>query len=297
MRKETLKSLKESRKKKIALVLFLIAIAGLSAVYALLQTKTSMAILTTPPPGIPGPYYVTAEAKIQGTVADFVAIKTKMSGTYSSDGTYVQWGTNPFHRVYSDNTLQEVYYGLLNDVTNYFTSSLANSLTNTFTNMKNVGAIDPTSSLGSIRYFGNIPGTGIIDSPGTGYVSKYATPASPVVKSTVNITLRLDPPKAERMNITDLYPNTFAWEGSQVELKKYKIGVGLVFTAYVSVTPSPDGSNMRFTIYYNQATSILQSLHEDEYIHLSYKLTAPNTAGEYTLPSATMTYGIPPSPP
>jgi len=297
MKKETLKSLKESRQKKIALALFLIAIAGLSAVYALLQTKTSMAILTTPPPGIPGPYYVTAEAKIQGTVADFVAIKTKMSGTYSSDGTYVQWGTNPFHRVYSDNTLQEVYYGLLNDVTNYFTSSLANSLTNTFNNMKNVGAIDPTSSLGSIRHFGNIPGTDIIDSPGTGFVSKHATPASPVAKSTVNITLRPDPPKAERMNITDLYPNSFTWEGSQVILKKYKIGIGLVATAYVTATPAPDGSNMRFSIYYNQATSILQTLHEDEYIHLSYKLTAPNTAGEYTLPSATMTYAIPPSPP
>jgi len=297
MKKESLKSLKESRKKKIALALFLIAIAGLSATYALLQTKTSMAILTTPPPGIPGPYYVTAEAKIQGTVADFVAIKTKMSGTYSSDGTYVQWGTNPFYRVYSDNTLQEVYYGLLNDVTNHKTSNLPTSLVNKFTEMKNVGAIDPTSSLGPIRYFGNIPGTDVIESPGTGLVIKYATPASPVMRSTVNITLRLDPPKAERINITDLYPNTFTWEGSQVILEKLKIGVGSVATAYVSATPTPDGSNMKFTIYYNQATSILQSLHEDEYVYVTYKLIAPNTAGEYTLPSATMTYAIPPSPP
>jgi len=126
---------------------------------------------------------------------------------------------------------------------------------------------------------------------------KYATPASPVMKSIVNITLRIDPPKAERMNITDFYPNTFTWEGSQIMLEKYKIGMGLVATAYVSVTPTPEGSNMKFNVYYDQATSILQSLHEDEYVYVTYKLIAPNTAGEYTLPSAIMTYTIPPSPP
>jgi len=289
MKNEIMKNLRESRKKKLALALCLITIASLSISYALLQTKTSMAILTTPPPGIPGPYYVTAEARIQGPVADFIAVKTKMSGTYSSDGTYVQWGTNPFYRVYSDNTLQEVYYGLLSDVTNYHTS---NTLVNKFTEMKNIGATDPTSSLGPIRYFGNIPGTDIIESPGTGFVIKYATPASPLMKSTINITLGLDPPRAENMNITDLYPNTFTWEGSQVTLQKYRIGVGLVATASVSVTPTPDGSNMKFTIYYNQATSVLQSLHEDEYIYVTYKLIAPNAAGEYTLPSATTTYTI-----
>lgn len=292
MKRDILKNLRIKPTKKLALVLCIIAITSLSLTYALLQMKISMAILTTPPPGIPGPYYVTAEAKIQGPIVDFVAIKSKMSGTYSSDGTYVQWGTNPFYRVYSDNTLQEVYYGLPSDVTNYFTTNMPNSLTNKFAEMKNIGAMDLASSLGSIRYFGSIPGTGIIESPGTGFVLKYATPASPVARSTVNITLRLDPPKAERLNITDLYPNTFTWEGSQVILEKYKIGIGLVATAYVSVTPTPEGYNMKFTIYYNQATSILQSLHEDEYVCVTYKLIAPNTAGEYTLPSATMTYVI-----
>jgi len=123
MRSYTIKNLKESRKNKFLLIFCLITIASFSIVYALLQTKTSIAILTTPPPDIPGPYYITAEAKIQGTVVNFVAIKTKMSGTYSSDGTYVKWGTNPLYRVYSDNTLQEVYYGLLNDVTNYHAST------------------------------------------------------------------------------------------------------------------------------------------------------------------------------
>ncbi|MEM3753315.1 MAG: hypothetical protein QW778_01820 [Candidatus Micrarchaeaceae archaeon] len=297
MKNEIIKNLKESRKKKLVLAFCLITIASFSTGYVLLQTKTSMAILTPPPPGIPGPYYVTAEAKIQGPVADFLLIKNKMSGTYSPDGTYVQWGTNPFYRVYSDNTLQEVYYGLLSDVTNYHASNHPNSLRNKFTEMKNVGATDPTSILGPIRYFGSIPGSDIIESPGTGFVIKYVTPASPIRKSTVNITLRLDPPKAGHMNITDLYPNTFMWEGSQVKLEKFKIGVGLIVTAYVSVTPTPEGSNMRFTVYYNQATSILQLLHEDEYVYITYKLIAPNTAGEYTLPSAKMTYTIPPSSP
>lgn len=297
MKHEMIKNLKESQTKKLVPIICLITIVILSIAYALLQTKTSMAILTTPPPGILGPYYVTAEAKIQGAVIDFVAIKTKMSGTYSSDGTYVQWGTNLFYRAYSDNTLQEVYYGLLNDVTNYHTSNHPNSLVNKFTEMKNVGAIDPASSLGPMRYFGSIPGIDMIDSPGTGFVIKYATPASPVMKSTINITLRVDPPRAERMNITDLYPNTFTWEGSQVILEKCRIGMGLVATEYVSVTPTPDGSNVKITIHYNQATSILQSLQEDEYVYVTYKLIAPNSAGEYTLPSATMTYAIPLSPP
>lgn len=206
-------------------------------------------------------------------------------------------GNQPFCRVYSDNTLQEVYYGLLNDVTNYKTSNLPNYIVNKFTEMKNVGAVDPTSSLGPIHYFGSMPGTDIVESPGTGFVLKYATPASPVVKSTVNVTLRLDPPKAEDMNVTDLYANAFSWEGSQVVLEKFKIGTGLEATAYVSLTPIPDGSNMKFTIYYSQAALILQSLDEDEYVYASYKLVAPNTAGEYTLPSATMTYTIPPTSP
>jgi hypothetical protein len=293
MKNEIMKNLNETQKKKLLLVLYLITIASFSIVYALLQTKTSMAILTTPPPGIPGPYYVTAEAKIQGPVADFVAIKNQMSGTYSPDGTYVQWGNNPFYRVYSDNTLQEVYYGLLSDVTSYHTANHPNSLSNKFTEMKNVGATDPASSLGSIRYFGNIPRTDIIASPGTGFVIKYATPASPLMKSAVNITLRLDSPRAENMNITDSYPNAFTWEGSQITLQKYRIGAGLVAAASISVTPTPDGSNMRFTINCNQATSILRSLQEDEYVYVTYKLIAPNTPGEYTLPSATMTYTIP----
>jgi len=293
MRNAILRNLKIKPTKKLLLALAIVTITSLSLAYALLQIRTSMAILTTPPPGISGPYYVTAEAKIQGSMADFVTIKTKMGGTYSSDGTYVQWGTNPFYRVYSDNTLQEVNYGVLSDVTSYFTTYMPSSLANKFAEMKNIGAMDPTSSLGSIRYFGNIPGTGIIESPGTGFVIKYATPASPVMESTINITLRLDPPRAERMNITDLYPSTFTWDGSQVVLEKFKIGVGLVETASISLAPTPDGSNMKISIYYNQATSILLTLHEDEYIYVTYKLIAPDTAGEYTLPSATMTYSIP----
>jgi len=95
------------------------------------------------------------------------------------------------------------------------------------------------------------------------------------------------------VNITDLYPNTFTWTGGQVTLQKYRIGVGLVATCSVGVTPTPEGSNMKFNVYYDQATNVLQSLLSDEYVYMSYTLTVPTTSGEYTLPSATMTYSIP----
>jgi len=93
--------------------------------------------------------------------------------------------------------------------------------------------------------------------------------------------------------LTDLYPNTFTWTGSQVVLKKYRAGVGLAATEYTTVTPTSSGSNMTFTVSYDQAPTILQSLQSDEYIHMTYSLTAPEAGGEYTLPPATMHYLIP----
>jgi len=415
-------------RRKVAVAILLVGIVVFSVVYALIQTRTSLAILTTPPPGIPGPYYVTAEAKIYGPVVDLAPIKSKMGGTYASDYTYVQWGTNPFYRVYVDNTLQEVYYGQMIDVMDQISwrpgqypsraslCALENNIINTYNSLENTGAVDPTSELGNLNYFGNMPGTHIaifletlgqgspvsyflntsssqlyvteaggynwnplgrlliflnatkvinaelpvayiddyrakflnatgvqdgmlnwnitlvppspsyplwtwvsvtiylkdlllpvettlpssswkvytvIDSPGTGFVSKYVSPSSPVAGSTVEVTVRLDPPAAGSMNITDLYPNTFTWSGAQVSLQKFRVGVGLVETASVSVTPGLVGSNIQFTVYYSQATNVLQSLLSDEYVYMSYTLTAPSTSGEYTLPSATMTYLIP----
>jgi hypothetical protein len=392
------------RRRKVIAAIALVCIIAFSVVYALTQMKTGFAILTTPPPGIPGSYYVTAEAKIYGPVVDLAAIKSKMNGTYAPDYTYVQWGTNPFYRVYVDNTFQEVYYGQMMDVMDKLSIgfTIENNLANTFISLKNVGAVDPTSIFGEIRYFGNMPGdylvfytqvsgqtcyinvtgqqwyateahadplalvinsTGssagfyrwkftanfpgqitygvylndttclkgdsgntwyggsngfgvtlyfqeitlvetivggqnlkvyeVIDSPGTGFVSKYVSPSSPVIGSTLTITVRLDPPAASKMNITDKYPNTFTWAGGQVTLQKYRVGAGLVASASVSVTPTPDGSNMKFTVYYNQAVDVLQSLLGDEYVYLSYTITAPSTMGEYTLPAATMSYLIP----
>jgi len=401
--------------KRIVLGLILISVVAFSVIYIAFQPSTGFAILTTPPPGIPGPYYVTAEAKIYGPVVDLAAIKSKMGGEYASDYTYVQWGTNPFYRVYVDNTFQEVYYGQMIDVMDQISwrFSLENNINNTYSSLENTGAIDPTSELGNLNYFGNMPGTYIaiflevvasysvsyllnmsssqlydteagghgdpctlllislnatkvinaelpwvgydyqrakflnatsvqdgmlnwnitlvhtgvwmlnarvsvtiylkdlllpvettlpasswkvytvIDSPGTGFVSKYVSPSSPVVGSTVEVTVRLDPPSAGNINITDLYPNTFTWPGGLVTLQKFRIGVGLVATASVSVAPNPVGSNMQFTVYYDQATNVLELLLSDEYVYMSYTLTAPSTSGEYTLPAATMTYLIP----
>jgi len=407
-------------RRKTAVAILLVSIIVFSVVYASIQTRAGLAVLTSPPPGIPGPYYVTAEAKIYGPVVDLAAIKSKMGGAYAIDYTYVQWGTNPFYRVYVDNTLQEVYYGQMIDVINRFGPwggyAMETSFRDTLDNMKNVGALDPSSEMGVIRYFGNLPGTFIgmnpsgthnlntttdswkavvihaksaysyispygyyysstvtidlngtriigltspstttadyrvmnasgysgglekyvwtiyiykatgnrqngdaaatlylgevvhyetnmpdsayrvytvMDSPGTGFVSKYVSPSSPVAGSTINVTVRLDPPSAEKMNITDFYPNTFTWASVDILLEKFKVDTGLEETAYVNVVPVPDGSNMTFTIYYNQALDILQSLQSDEYIYLTYSLRVPDVAGEYTLPAATMSYLIP----
>ena len=151
---------KFSRRRLIALIMF-VGIAVFTVAYALIQTKTSLAVLTAPPPGIPGPYYVTAEAKIYGPVVDLAMIKSKMSGQYASDYTYVQWGANPFYRVYVDNTLQEVYYGQMIDIMDQFNWGFAmeNNLKNTCNNMKISGALDPASILGKIYHFGNLPGS------------------------------------------------------------------------------------------------------------------------------------------
>lgn len=384
-----------------------VGVVVFTVAYALIQTETGLAILTAPPPGIPDPYYVTAETKIYGDVVDLAAIKSKTGGNYSSDYTYVQWGVNPFYRVWVDNTLQEVYFGSMGDVMVQFSHSFAieNSLKGTYYELKNLGAIDPTSIMGKIYYFGNMPGsfiayyvswgsqgrtdylnvtssrwyavagkctsqygngyvevylndticlftewlgvsalsssgswstfyrwkincvpTGssanlryssvclyykdvhnvqtmldnsnlriyeVIDSPGVGFVSKNISPSSTVVSSTVNVTVRFDPPSADNMNITDLYPTTFTWASVDVLLEKFKVGTGLEESAYVNVVPALDGSNMKFTVYYNQAPSILQSLQSDEYVYLTYSLRVPDVAGEYTLPSASMVYLIP----
>lgn len=415
---------KIGRRRTVAAML-LIGIIVFSAVYALFQTKSGFAVLTSPPPGIPGPYYVTAEAKIYGPVVDLSAIKSKTGGTNASDNTYVQWGIDPFYRIYVDNTLQEVYYGQMVEVmdqiswrpgdwqTRASVNALENNMAATYDSLVNTGAIDPTSVLGNLNYFGNLPGTyiaiflginyqvvtyslntsssqwyameaggccyagqmadvslvvamnstialnaslpfvwfeqyrskslnvtgalagklnweitintpyqysyesvtiylkdlsvppettiptsayrvyNVTDSPGTGFVSKHVSPSSPVIGSTISIAVRFDPPAASKTNITDMYPNTFTWAGGQVKLQKFRLGVGLVATAFVSVTPTPEGSNMKFTIYYNQATDILESLLSDEYVHVSYTLTVPSTSGEYTMPSASMTYLIP----
>ena len=397
------------RGRKVIAAIVLVSIIAFSVVYALTQMKTGFAVLTTPPPGIPGPYYVTAEAKIYGPVVDLAAIKSKMGGTYASDYTYVQWGTNPFYRVYVDNTLQEVYYGTIMDVMDRLSwqFKVETDLNDTYNSLLNGGAIDPTSILGQFSYHGNIPGvfvcffydagwgwqwrsefnitttsayaaeaharfidgyygqmdlkcnetlvlgfsghmfaefrdlnmtgwrdylvwdvdtTGglgrvspvgvtlylkdltlletqisetdlriyeVTNSPGTGFVSKIVSPSSPLLGSTVNISDGFDPPAANNVNLTDLYPNTFGWTGSQVILEKYRVGVGIVATASLSVTPAPVDSNMEISITYDQAPSVLQSLLSDEYIHMRYTLTTPSTSGEYTLPAATMSYSIP----
>jgi hypothetical protein len=395
--------------------ILLVGIVVFSAVYALFQTKSGFAVLTSPPPGIPGPYYVTAEAKIYGPIVDLAAIKSKTGGTYASDYTYVQWGTNPFYRVYVDNTFQEVYYGQMVDVLDQFSWNFAleNNAKNTYNVLVNNGAIDPTSILSQISYNGNVPGVFVsftwkdstggfyqyyylnitttapcfaeghvyaaywyaggglellingtrlfyigygtgIDAkvsnasssvgllsftiivnlcyewwkytdvacagvtlyfanvtsweaapsnptiysvqdgcPGTGFVSKSVLPSSPKVGSTLTILDGFDPPAANNVNLTDLFPNTFGWIGGQVALEKYRVRVGLVASASVSVTPTPAGSNMKIQVNYDQAPSILESLLSDEYIHMSYTITAPITSGEYTLPSASMVYSIP----
>lgn len=397
--------------RKSAIAILLVSLVVFATVYAFVQLRSGYAVLTNPPPGIPGPYYVTAEATIYGPVVNLASIKNVTGGQNASDYTYVQWGTNPFYRVYADNLLQEVFYGTLTDVINQFSSMqnypLQTNLFSTFDYLKNYGAIDPSSSVGYEKYFGNVAGAfldtstlggylvtnskswkatlaqarggeywgpgypvyvpatmtvclngsqcatayssgiltttqalnasgfqdgisilnwtfsgnadyggfcsttiyledlqqvqstvafknfTVIDSPGTSFVSKYVSPSSPVAGSTVNVTVRLDPPRAANMNITDLYPNMFTWASVDVLLEKFKAGVGLEESAYVNVVPTPDGSNMKFTVYYNQALGILQSLQRDEYVYLTYSLRVPNTAGEYTLPSASMSYSIP----
>jgi hypothetical protein len=45
--------------------------------------------LTTPPLGIRGPYGVTVEAKIYGSIVDLELIQNKVDGQYADDYTHV----------------------------------------------------------------------------------------------------------------------------------------------------------------------------------------------------------------
>ena len=385
-------------RRKVAVAILLVGMIAFSVAYAFVQTRVGFAVLTTPPPDIPGPYYIAAELKIYGPPVNLATIKSKMSGSYASDYSYVKWGTDPFYKVFADNTFQEVFYGQMVDIMDRLSYSfqIENDLVNTYNTLKNTGAIDPESQAGTRLYFGNMPGlfivvsglsqspstlntitsywyaaqgsskdyyyggnwqvklngticlnvpyyspvinaTGygpnwstwtisridggttfsgvfyfkdlsyfttdmptsnhrmytVIDSPGTGYVTKSLYPSSPKAGSTFTVTVRFDTPTANNANITDYYPNVFTWPGGQVTLKRFKIGVGEVASTTVSVTPVPEFANMKFTINYNQATTVLQSVAGDEYLTMDYSLRAPASAGEYTLPAATIKYTIP----
>lgn len=383
------------------MAILLVGAVAFSIAYALIQTRAGFAILTMPPPDIPGPYYIAAELKIYGPQVNLATIKSKMGGTYAPDYSYVKWGDNPFYKVFADNTFQEVYYGQMIDVMDRLSHNfqIENDLIGTYNTMKNTGAIDPESHPGTILYFGNMPGmfiainqlgqtpctlstitsywyategavnsgwysdtgwevllnnticisvrgsgrprginaTGwesnwgiwtvrrtyggdsfsgsfyfkdlsyfttdmpstnyklytVIDSPGTGYVTKSLSPPSPKAGTTFTVTVRFDTPAANYANITDYYPNVFTWPGGQVTLKKFKIGVGQVASATVSVTPVPELDKMKFTINYDQAPTVLQSIAGDEYIFMDYTLKTPTAPGEYTLPAATIKYTIP----
>jgi hypothetical protein len=375
-------------------------------VWTMSQTGRGLTILASPPPGVTGPYFVIAEAEIYGDHVDLSAIRSTMNGQYSTDYAYVQWGTNPFYRVWSDNTLQQVYSGQMIEVLAYFSTTFQFelSLRTTFDNLKSLGAVDPTSVLGQLQGFGNMPGsyitfqsghygfptvsnyfnftssklyaiegtangygslsvylndslclstgpgsimnaTGtsgglhrwktiegyygntngfgpyfitlycqdfsglsaafdpgssaelrtytIVDSPGTGFILKSLSPASPVAGSTITVKVKLDPPAADNLNITDSYPNSFALSNADALLEKYKVGTGLEDSINVNVVPQANGQNMIFQINFNQAPTILQTLQIDEYLCLSYSLRVPSTAGEYSLPGAIMQYEVP----
>lgn len=383
--------------RRFAIATLLIGVIVVSAAYSLIDLNRGFAVLTTPPPDIPGPHYVAAELKILGPQVNLAKIKSIMGGSYATDYSYVKWGVNPFYKVYADNTFQEVSYGNLVDILNGLSRDFQteNNLINTYNTMKSNGAIDPESQRGTTKFFGSIPGivvavnqlsqspstinvvtsywyatagilstneyvtwniklnqslclsvndwyhtfinasgysancalwtlTGlsgghlstsfyfkdlqyfytdipssvykiytILPTPGTGYVVKSLYPSSPKAGTTFAVNDTFDPPAANYANITDYYTNAFAWGGGQVTLIKFKIGVGQVASSTVSVTPVPEGMNMKFTILYTQASTVLQTIAGDEYVTMVYTLKAPTTASEYTLPAATIKYTIP----
>lgn len=133
----------------------------------------------------------------------------------------------------------------------------------------------------------------ITASPGTGYVTKALNPPSPKAGTVFNVTAYFDTPSATNAKITEYYPNSFGLASTQVTLKRFKTGTGIIASTIVNVSPTLEGANMKFSISYNEAPTILQSISGDEYLALEYSLTAPTLAGEYTLPAAKIEYTIP----
>jgi len=111
--------------RKVIATILLVCTIAFALAYASMRTETGFAVFTKSPPGIPGLFYVTAEATIYGDTVDLASIKSTMNGTYADDHTYVQWGVNPFYRVYADSTFQEVFSGKLIDVLNQFSGACA----------------------------------------------------------------------------------------------------------------------------------------------------------------------------
>ncbi len=124
---------------------------------------------------------------------------------------------------------------------------------------------------------------------GTGFAKKlHSTYVLPNEEFTVSINI--DPPAAQQLNVEDYYPSEFTLVGNTVTVERYTDGSTVPSqTKTLSVSPSAQGDYMKITL---PNDSILQNLARDEFVIVKYTLKAPQVADytQYTIPSPVISY-------
>ncbi len=127
---------------------------------------------------------------------------------------------------------------------------------------------------------------------GTGFARKdFPKGVSP--NEEFDVVINLDPPAAQSVSIIDYIPADFTLVDGTVTVEKYKdFAKSPSSTKTLSVSLTPDGSNMKFQL---SNDPILQNLAEDEFLVVRYKLRAPSVSQttEYTIPKPVITYVSP----
>lgn len=126
------------------------------------------------------------------------------------------------------------------------------------------------------------------ESPGTGFALKEIVPETSHPNQDVNVTLSVDPPTSESINLTDIFPSGFTLVG-KVTLRKFSGNI-VANTATIDVTLQTQGSTTQFKIACVDAPTILSSLANNEWLVMEYQLRTPPTPATYSLGIARIEY-------
>jgi hypothetical protein len=126
---------------------------------------------------------------------------------------------------------------------------------------------------------------------GTGRAIKRVSSEMIIPGKSINITLYVDPPRAEYVKIKDYIPKEFNFNG-KVTIERRKLGdPNSENVSTITVTKTLEGNDWAFELN-GENYDILKNLAWDEYIEIKYTINLPTTltADTYTLKGADVTY-------